>query len=225
MDRQERGLRVFRTPSKEHVFHRFDKAAADWDANIARVDLANGVAEAIRQTVPLRPDMQAMDFGAGTGLLTLALLPHLGAFTAVDSSSMMLRVLDGKLANLKIANVNTLHCDITEAALPATAFDLIVSSMALHHMRDVLTVLARLRPCLKPGGWIAVADLDSEDGTFHADPTGVYHRGFDRQDVCKWLEQAGFVDTSARNAYRIVRPAADGTTREYGVFLAAGKVL
>jgi hypothetical protein len=69
---------------------------------------------------------------------------------------------------------------------------MIVSSMVLHHIPDVPETVRRLRPCLRPNGWIALADLDSEDGTFHPDPTGVCHHGLDRNEVCRWLQDAGF---------------------------------
>ena len=91
------------------------------------------------------------------------------------------------------------------------------------HLPEVPPVLARLRACLKPGGWIALADLDSQDGTFHADATGVFHHGFDRREVCRWLQAAGFTDTTAREAHRVKRPGADGQLREYPVFLVTGR--
>ena len=187
--------------------------------------MARSVVEVIRKTVPLRPDMNAMDFGAGTGLVTLALLPHVASVTAADTSGEMLRVLDEKLRALRIGNVRTMLCEIGKTPLPVSEFDLIVSSMVLHHIPDVPQAIQRLRPCLRPGGWIALADLDSEDGTFHSDSTGVYHHGLDREEVCRWLQDAGFVDATAREAYRIVRPAADGKTREYPVFLVTGRAV
>ena len=206
------------------VRERFDRAAADWDANPGRVALARGVAAAIRSTVALRPDMNAMDFGAGTGLVTLNLLPDVGAITAVDTSVEMLRVLGEKLKALHIVKVRALLYEIGRTALPASEFDVIVSSMVLHHIPDVPGMLQRFRPCLRPGGWIALADLDSEDGTFHTDATGVFHHGFDRDDVCQWLQAAGFVDTMAREAHRLERTLPDGRTREYPVFLVTGRV-
>lgn len=205
---------------------RFDRAAAEWDANPVRVALARAVAGAIRSCVPLRPEMRAMDFGAGTGLITLALLPDLAGVTAVDTSGEMLRMLDQKLRSLRIGNVQTLLCEPGGmTALPAAAFDLIVSSMVLHHIPDVPQTLRRLRDCLRPGGWIALADLDSEDGTFHADATGVFHHGFDRGDIRRWLQAAGFVKTAEREAHRIVRPSEAGQAREYPVFLVTGQNL
>jgi len=209
--------------NQEDVRARFDRVAADWDNNPTRVALAREVVDAIRAAVPLRAEMQAMDFGAGTGLVTLGLLARVNSVTAVDASGEMLRVLDDKLRALRIGNVHTLLCDISRAPLPFNQFDLVVSSMVLHHLPDVPPVLQRLRPCLRPGGWIALADLDTEDGSFHADMTGVFHKGLDRGEVCRWLEQAGFSDVHARDAHTITRPAVEGRTRQYGVFLVTGR--
>jgi ubiquinone/menaquinone biosynthesis C-methylase UbiE len=207
----------------EQVRARFDRVAAEWDANPGRVVLARAVTAAIRKAVALRSDMTAMDFGAGTGLVTLGLLPYVGNLTAVDASGEMLRVLDEKLQTLRIGNVHTMLCESGKTPLPAAEFDLIVSSMVLHHIPDVSQTLRRLRPCLRPGGWIALADLDSEDGTFHSDSTGIFHHGFDRGEICRWLQAAGFMDITAREAHRIVRPSADGQTRQYPVFLVTGR--
>ena len=201
----------------------FDEKAADWDANPARVALAKAVVEAIRAAVPLRNDMAAMDFGAGTGLVSLGLLPEVGDITAVEASGEMLRVLAEKVTALGVSNLHTLKCDVGEAALPRSCFDLIVSSMVLHHLPDVAMVLKHLRPSLRTGGWIALVDLDTEDGTFHADPTGIFHHGFERATVCRWLGEAGFTDTGSRDAYRITRPGSDGVPHTYPVFLVTAR--
>lgn len=206
------------------VSARFNRVAAGWDSNPARVELAKGVAEAIQKAVPITQDMAILDFGAGTGLLTLGLLPYAAHVTAVDASDEMLRVLADKLKALGIENVKTRHCDIGTESLPEAAHSLVVSSMVLHHIVDVPRTLHLLRRCLRPSGWIALADLDSEDGSFHPDPTGVFHKGFDRGEICRWLKDAGFADVSSQDAYQIRRRQEDGTTREYPVFLVTGRV-
>ena len=203
---------------------RFNSVAAGWDSNPARVDLAKGVAEAIQKTVPITQDMAILDFGAGTGLLTLGLLPYVAHVTAIDASDEMLRVLADKLKALGIGNVTTRHCDIGKEPLPDAEYSLVVSSMVLHHIADVPRTLSLLRNCLRPGGWISLADLDSEDGSFHSDTTGVFHKGFSRGEICRWLEGAGFSEVFIQDAYRMSRRQEDGTTREYPVFLVTGRV-
>ncbi len=122
-----------------------------------------------------------------------------------------------------VFKLHTLHCDVGEVELPPDRFDLLVSSMTLHHLPDVPHVLKRLRPSLRSDGWIALADLDTEDGTFHVDPTGIFHCGFERSTVCRWLEDAGFTDTGSCEAHRIARSAADGVLRTYPVFLVTAR--
>ncbi len=200
------------------VSARFDAVAGQWDANPSRVALAQAVGQAIWKQVPIRSHMVAMDFGAGTGLLTLALLPHVAAITAVDVSREMLRVLDGKLTGAGLQNVRTLCANIVTDPLPQAAFDLVVSSMAMHHVADVPRALRTLRACLRPGGWIAIADLDAEDGSFHEDKTGVHHSGFDRAVLGAWMAAAGFASIAAQDAYRI-----DRNGRQYGVILVTGR--
>lgn len=90
----------------------FDQRAAGWDNNPGRVALARAVVAAIRDAVPLRPDMRVMDFGAGTGLVTLGLLDDVGEITAVDASAGMLRVLAEKTAVWGSNRVRTLRCDV-----------------------------------------------------------------------------------------------------------------
>lgn len=202
---------------------RFDNVAGVWDERPGRMEMASAISDAITDAVPLRPDMQVLDFGAGTGLLTFALAPLVAHVTALDASREMVRVLEAKTHAARLDTIVPLHADIAAAPLPTGRFDLAVSAMVLHHLSDVPGVLQRLRAALCPGGWIALADLDAEDGSFHEDPTGVYHHGFDRAQVRNWLEAAGFVWSSARTAHRLTRTGRDGVQRDYTLFLAAAR--
>jgi ubiquinone/menaquinone biosynthesis C-methylase UbiE len=201
----------------------FDEAAAQWDNDQPRVELARAVGAAVARAVPLRPDWRALDYGAGTGLLTLNLQPRVASMVALDSSTGMLEKLAQKLAAAGIGNVRTRVWDLETRPFPETGFDLVVSSMTLHHLRDVPLVFGRLADLLKPGGWLAAADLDSEDGSFHRNVDGVFHHGFDRSQVAEWLADAGFARVSIRDAHSMVKPASTGQLRAYGVFLAVGQ--
>jgi predicted TPR repeat methyltransferase len=64
----------------------FDKEAASWDQGPGRIKLANDVAKAIKDDIRITPDMGALDFGCGTGLLTLQMQPLVRTITGVDSS-------------------------------------------------------------------------------------------------------------------------------------------
>jgi ubiquinone/menaquinone biosynthesis C-methylase UbiE len=201
----------------------FDKAAETWDEQPAHLRRAHAIAEAIQRQVALSPDIRAMDYGAGPGLLTLEIRPRVRSVTAADSSPGMLSVLKRKVAERGITNVSTLLLDLEKEPGPERAFDLIVSSMVLHHVEDTARILGEFHRMLAPGGILAVADLDAEDGTFHTDKTGVQHFGFDRRRLKELLEKAGFTGIEAVTAVTIPREIAPGTVRSYPVFLVTAR--
>ena len=202
---------------------RFDEAAAQWDNNPGRVDLARAVGEAIGCTIPFQAGWRVLDYGAGTGLLTLNLQPRVASMVALDSFTGMLEKLTQKLAAAAISNVQTRHWDLEAKPFPEPDFDLVVSSMTLHHLRSVPLVLSRLADILKPGGWLAVADLDSEDGSFHGQADDVFHHGFERGQIAEWLTSAGLKWVSVSDAHSMSKPDSTGQVRSYGIFLAVGQ--
>lgn len=203
--------------------NRFDQQAAEWDNNPGRVALAHGIAAAMLQAVPFERTWRALDCGAGTGLLTLNLLPHLAKVCATDASAGMLAQLQKKIAAASLRKVTTLLWNADADPCPQSGFDLVCSSMVLHHLRDVPAALQRMVTALRPGGWLAVADLETEDGSFHPDPTGVYHPGFAPESIARWLAAAGCTNISTRTAYTLSKPDASGREHSYPISLATAR--
>jgi trans-aconitate methyltransferase len=201
---------------------RFDNIAASWDEDPRRVGMARAIAQAIQEAVGPTGTERALEFGAGTGLLTALLAPTLGTVLAVDNSAGMLAVLDNKRGELGLTNVRTQQGDLSRET-PAGPFNVIFSSMTLHHIQDAEGLLARLAGLLAPGGHLAVADLDHEDGSFHGEAQGVAHHGFERAEVERWLRSAGLEEIAIDTAHVMHKPAADGRTREYPIFLATAR--
>lgn len=202
---------------------RFDQSASEWDNSATRVELARAVGAGIANAIALQPNWRVLDYGAGTGLLTLNLQPHVSSLVAMDCSAGMLKMLKMKLTAAEISNVTTHQWDLTSESFPETGFDLAASSMTFHHIADVPLVMKRLAALLKPEGWLAFADLDSEDGSFHGETGDVFHRGFDRKQIADWLAKAGFARISVRDAHVMEKQISNGTTRNYSIFLAVGQ--
>ena len=199
---------------------RFDHAAATWDEDPGRVALARAVAHAIACEASLTSSMDVLDFGCGTGLLTLAVQPHVRRITGADSSAGMLGVLAQKVKTLGLDTVTPYLLESESSLASAGEFDLITSSMTLHHVRDLSALFAQFRALLRPGGRVALADLDTEDGTFHKpDVTDVFHLGFDRDALGSQLAAAGFDDIRHTTAFVHHRNG-----REYPVILITGRV-
>ncbi|MCJ7765235.1 MAG: class I SAM-dependent methyltransferase, partial [Thiovulaceae bacterium] len=196
---------------------RFDKAAKEWDKSDMRTQLANNIGSAVVENVELTPQMHIMDFGAGTGLLAEHVAPRVAKVSAVDISQGM---LDELVSKSSLQGKVVAYCqNILHEPLEAD-FDGIVSAMALHHVEDTEEILKVFYEHLKPGGFVALADLDREDGTFHTDGNeGIFHFGFDRGEFQSKLESAGFKHVKFHTAYTVEKE--NGT--DYDIFLATAQ--
>ncbi len=197
---------------------RFDEKARDWDTPERR-QRAEEVAAAIRASVPLSAATRVIDVGAGTGLLGIALAGDVGEVVLAEPSQGMLEVVREKLADRGAGNVTAARFDLTSDPPPGEPFDLAVSLLVLHHLEDTAAALAAILLLLRPGGRIALADLDTEDGSFHAaEAEGIHHQGFDRRSLAGLAAAAGFVDLEFRTATEIEHE--DG---RFPVFLLLGR--
>jgi len=199
----------------------FDERAKDWDTP-ERIARAAEVADAVRTAMPLAPTDRLVDVGAGTGLLGLALVDDVGEVVLLDPSAGMIEVATAKLANGALPTVHAIRHDLLVDAAPAERFDVAVSLLVLHHLADTTAALGAIRELLVPGGRIALADLDTEDGTFHSeDAEGIHHHGFDRAALEEVAREAGFADVATRTAM-VIDEDADHFGG-YPVFLLTGR--
>lgn len=191
----------------------FHDKAADWDTRPLPQRISEGVSAALFARVPLHEDHVVLDFGAGTGLLSGRVAAKVARVLAVDVSPAMLEQLAAKVD--LAGKVEPVCHDLTKAPL-GRHVDVVVSAMALHHVEDTLGLLRALIGQLVPGGRVALADLDREEGDFHPPGIeGVYHRGFDRDVLASQLRDAGFVDVVIDTACVVEKEG-----KAYPIFLA-----
>ena len=200
----------------------FDERAKTWDSDPMKVERAGAVADALRAAIPLRPGMSALEYGCGTGLLSFALQADIASITLADTSEGMLAVLSDKIQAARADNMHPVRLDLVTDPLPAARFDLVYSLMVLHHIPDTATILRRFHAVLDPGGWLAVVDLDREDGSFHADRAAQVHHGFERAALQAIAEAAGFSQVRFSTVYEIKKTSAGGT-RTYPLFLMTAR--
>lgn len=198
----------------------FDEKANQWDVEPRRVKLASSIAEAIAEAVPLNKKMKAMEFGCGTGLVGMFLCDKLESILAVDNSQGMLQQLDMKISQGKCDNIQTHLADLAGKDDINGQFDLIFSSMVMHHIDNYSLVLKKLAGALKKGGYIAIADLDYESGEFHKDMK-VPHDGFERVEFMGVLADCGFEKLDNLTAFTFA-PRPEKGNREFTVFLITG---
>ena len=190
----------------------FEAKAQEWDHNDMIRGLSTAIGSTMLEKVDFRPEMDVMDCGAGTGLISGQVAARVGNITAVDISEAMLEKLSAK-PELQ-GKVTTICQDITQQPLDRQ-FDVIVSAMAMHHVEDTDNLVKTFAAHLKPRGKVALADLDTEDGTFHPeDAEGVYHAGFDRDAMKSLLAKNGFGEIEFVTAHTV-----DKESGQFPVFL------
>ena len=214
------GLGAFvREESKTVSSENFDSKAKTWDADPKRTARSRAISDAIRRTTSLQPDFRVMDYGAGTGQLSFAIADSVESVLAVDTSKGMLEELDTKRENAPFGNrIATLCHDLSATPFSDDEFNVIFSAMTFHHVENVTQLLANFYQLLTSGGMIAIADLESEDGSFHDSSTHIHHRGFEPEKLANLARDAGFSDIHTERVHEIER-TRDGVSRTFGIFL------
>jgi SAM-dependent methyltransferase len=200
----------------------FDARAASWDENAARMARSLEIVRAYGAIIDARGDRpDLLDYGCGTGQTCLPLAGKCASVTGCDFSSAMLEKFVENAAAAHASNARTLECDLSVESLSGADFDMVTSSLTLHHVSEVAVLVGNLARALRPGGTIALVDLETEDGSFHDDNTGVKHYGFDKAQIVEFLKNLGFADVRARTLLKFPRERS-GKLREYPIFIAQG---
>ena len=199
----------------------FDVLAKGWDDDPHRVERARRAADAIAAAIPVRETMRVLEYGAGTGLLGIALAGRVREVVLLDSSVGMIETARQRITESGRPNITAEVGDLTAEPWADEPFDLVVSLMALHHVPDITLLLTRLHDATVDAGWIAVLDLEPEAGTYH-DPGFEGHHGFSRGALRRAFSAAGYGHVTVRNALTTEREV-DGEVRRFGVFLATAE--
>jgi ubiquinone/menaquinone biosynthesis C-methylase UbiE len=197
----------------------FDDRAPDWDTP-RRIARAEEAAQTIAAAIDIPPGCRTIEVGAGTGLLGLALRPRIGPLVLADTSEGMLAEAERKIREGRLEGVSAVHFDVaTDAPPPGAPFDLVVSLLLLHHVKDTRAALSGMLGLVAPGGQIAAIDLDTEDGSFHSPQAeGVHHHGFDRARLAELARGVGFDDVRVDDGHPI-----EDEGRRYPMFLLTAR--
>jgi len=194
---------------KENRVDHFKHKSKSWDMSSMRVKNAKSIADLIVKNINFNDTMAIMDLGAGTGLLTYFIAPHVSKITAIDNSPSMLLEFKNKQNEFK-CKTEILEKDLSIHTIDEKVNG-IISSMTIHHLENIEQLFEKFYNMLEPNGFIAIADLDSEDGSFHSDNTGVYHYGFDRKLLEDIAKEVGFKNIHFYLASTINKPHANFT--------------
>ena len=170
--------------------HDFNHKAETFDSP-KNIFLANLVCQAVEKQIDLLSDKEILDFGGGTGLLTLPQAKQAKSVTMVDISEKMLEQARLKAEQQDIKNIQFLEQDLLKNPLEKE-FDCIVVSRVLHHMPDLDAALSLFHQHLKEDGQLLLADFTKTEAN---------HHGFDLAELENKLAQFGFSSIDSQILY------------------------
>ncbi|MEF3254695.1 MAG: class I SAM-dependent methyltransferase [Deferribacterales bacterium] len=198
--------------------NKFDLAAEFYDAKPEHRERAIKIAEEIIKNTPIGKNWIMADFGCGTGLLGFQFINIVKCIDMIDTSSKMLEKVNEKVEHLNLHNkISTLMMDIEKTDSTYYKYDLIVTSMSFHHIPDIISALSKLKNMIKNDRYLAIADLNEEDGTFHDDGITV-HNGINQDFLIKTATDIGLKLHYKSVPYIIYKKRGEGM-RGYPVFL------
>jgi ubiquinone/menaquinone biosynthesis C-methylase UbiE len=119
------------------------------------------VTAAVIEVAAVRPGDVVVDLGSGDGQLSIPLAKQGAQVLGVDVSPAMTRALQSQALRLGLYELEAITVPVEELDLPAASADLIVSSYALHHLRDPdkRELVKAAAQWLRPGGRLVIADM------------------------------------------------------------------
>ena len=161
--------------------------------------------------------MKVLEYGAGTGLLSFLLRDRFSEMTLMDNSQEMIKVCIEKADYYKANHIHPLWFDLEHHDFEGK-FDLIYNQMVLHHVNDYEGLIHTFSNLLNTGGYLAIADLYTEDGSFHG-PDVMVHLGFDPEKLSEIFSNNGFVNIRYETCFEVKRESGV----KYPVFLLVGQ--
>lgn len=207
------------------TFH-FDELALHWDDQPFTVERAEKVFAWLREHVVLEETMQCLELGSATGRTGFLLEPLVGRIHLADASPAMVRQAQERIDRSGLGTLSSAVLDLDTQELPSGPWDLVYSSMTLHHVADVPGLLGKIAAVQEEGAWISLVDLYPEDGSFHRlSPDQPVHHGLDPAWLQDLLEARGYGEFKTDTIHRMKKPGADGTVQTYSLFMLSGKKL
>jgi len=191
----------------------FDARAREWDKDKMHIERSAAIAAELERIIPLKPSMKALEYGAGTGILSFLLKDRFSEITLMDNSLEMIKVCAEKVDYFQSQHITPLFFNLEHQILDVK-FDVIYNQMVLHHIVDYQAVIKIFYSLLNPAGYLAIADLYPEDGSFHGLGANV-HPGFDPEILTEILKCEGFKNVEYKTCFEIRRESG----RSYPIFL------
>jgi ubiquinone/menaquinone biosynthesis C-methylase UbiE len=190
----------------------FDISAKNWENDPRKLEQTEIIKNNIKKY--LNETDTVIDYGTGTGLIAYSIKDFVKEVIGIDNSVGMLDVLKEKITNNNVSNIKALNVNLVTDKFNQKV-NSIVTTMTLHHIENIKDIFSKFSNILEDNGYLIIADLRKEDGTFHSNNQGVKHFGFDEDFLKKMFVRTKFKLIEFKNLYKFEK---DG--KEYDMFLS-----
>jgi len=180
----------------------FDTVAQTWDNNPIHTQRTESIANEFQKIISAEKKLTALEFGAGTGLLSVAMKDFFSEITLMDNSLQMVCVTVEKLADADIHHLKPYFFDLEKNNYLEKTFDVIFTQMALHHVIDIDKIISKFHKLLNDNGILVIADLYEEDGSFHEGNFNG-HNGFNPEKLSEIIKKQGFKNIEYKQCFEI----------------------
>ena len=187
----------------EHQRKIYQSEGDRYEALISREDYQENIPRALDEIVNVN-SLDVFDLGAGTGRLTLMLVPHVKSIRAFDASDEMLRVCRERLAEGGFTNWQVDVADHRQLPVEDHSADLVVSGWSVAYLCvwnpetwkvELEKWLGEMKRVLRPGSFTV---LFESLGTGNESPIELEHL----KNYYPWLDEAGFQKKWIRTDYQ-----------------------
>lgn len=174
----------------------FEQLAKKYDTE-KQIELAKVIVKEVRLELQDSKSKSLIDYGCGTGLISLELSEQVDSVLLVDSSKEMLGVVKTKISKRGITNSKVLLSDFTKST-PELNTDIVLMSLVLLHIPDTKKILRELFSILNDGGKLIIVDFDKNDKVNHPK----VHNGFSHENLKRVLSEMGFKSIKIKTFYQ-----------------------
>ena len=203
----------------------FNEKAKQWDQDPDRAARAKAFAAEIRKISGNKIFENALEFGCGTGNVSIMLADRCKKMILADTSEGMLDVVREKIVNMGISNMEPFLITPANPLAKINNADIVFTLLTMHHVKDLDQVFGEFSGIMGKNSLLFIGDLITEDGSFHfRDPEFDGHKGFDTENLKGLLKKHGLETISDKIFYTIDREH-NSVMKEYPLFCLAARKL
>lgn len=150
----------------------FKDWANEYDKTLGKIDRHHQLLDLVVKLSEVEKDHKVLDIGCGTGLLSLKFLKRAECnITAIDSSLEMLSIFIKKIQKLGLSSrIKYKLEDAKNLDFNSNSFDIVASTVTLHHLQNKYPTIEKIYKILKPNGRFILGDIDMDTTGKTTDP-------------------------------------------------------